>query len=413
MLTQGFLLLGVAVALISAFFIKFYICDAYRIPAVSLYVILGVLASVLISQLLEFPLLEKLEHLEFISKLALGLIAFIIGSELDKKVILALGKSILYIAFFEAFITFVLVTGSLLFFFPQFPSYYAIILGAVASATAPAATVSVIRQYKARGPLTSTIMGVVGIDDAISLIIYVFASIFASHMLLPSADASQSTLLLILKPFISIALSALVGGGVGYLYVLSLKKIRDNEIILMAVFGFILLLLGISEILHISELLTIMVFGAVLANTNAFVTSRAKQNLENLSPLLLPLFFIFAGARLDVSLIGAIGILGLVYTLTRMVGKVGGAYLGAVLGKATPTVKKLIGFSLIPQVGVAVALALAVDHQFGKHSVYGAPGIALATIVINVLLFTTLITEVIGPLLTRFALKKAGEIDPS
>jgi Kef-type K+ transport system membrane component KefB len=162
--------------------------------------------------------------------------------------------------------------------------------------------------------------------------------------------------------------------------------------------------------MEISELLTIMAFAAFLANSDQFVTARTKKNLELLNPVLLPFFFIFAGARLNIQLIGEIGLIGLLYTGARMAGKIGGASLGAVIGKASAMVKKWIGFSLIPQVGVAVALALAVNQQFGKGG-YGAEGIQLANIVINILLFTTIITEIVGPILTRAALKNAGEIE--
>ena len=388
-----------------SFLLKYFVSDRFRFPAVTLYVVLGVAGGISLAGVYNGALIE---HLTFISKLALGVIAFIIGSELSRDVLAALGRSIMFIAFFEAFIAFGMVTGAVLLF-TSYPVYYAVILGAVASATAPAATVAVIRQYRAKGPLTSTIMGVVGVDDAISLIIFVFASGFAAGMM-GSGGKTVSTAAIVFKPFLEILLSFGIGGIAGLFYLLILRKIRDDEVVRMAIFAFILLLLGVSEKLEISELLTIMAFGVTLANSDKFTVHRARLNLEGLSPLLLPLFFILAGARLNIALIGPLGLLGLLYTGARMSGKIGGAALGAWLGKAPKIVRKWVGFSLVPQVGVAVALALAVHDKFGGGA-YGKNGILMSDIVINLLLFTTVFTEVVGPFLTRLALRKAGEIE--
>jgi len=153
-----------------------------------------------------------------------------------------------------------------------------------------------------------------------------------------------------------------------------------------------------------------MAFGVVLANSDKFTVHRARINLEGLSPVLLPLFFILAGARLNITLIGPLGLLGLLYTGARMTGKIGGAALGAWIGKAPALVRRWVGFSLVPQVGVAVALALAVHDKFGSGA-FGKEGVLMADIVIDLLLFTTVFTEVVGPFLTRFALRRAGEIE--
>lgn len=422
----GYLLAAVGVILFSAFLMKYYISDRFKIPAVTIYVILGVVVGISFVHLFS---LQQLEELDFVSKLALGTIAFIIGSELNREVIASLGRSIISIAFLEALLAFAAVFTAINLL-TDWPVYYALILGSVASATAPAATVYVIQQYRARGPLTSTIMGVVGIDDAISLIIFVFASIITGNMLqsVLTGDmvwmitrnpvdwpellkgAAVSPVLQVAKPFLSVLFSLGIGAIAGMIYSWLMRRIRDNEIVIMAIVAFLLILLGVSELLGISELLTIMAFGAWLANTNKFITGRTKSNLESLSPLLLPLFFIFAGARLNVQLIGQIGLVGLLYTAARLAGKIGGASLGALLGKAPKTVRKWIGFALVPQVGVAVALALSVNDKFGKGD-YGAVGTEMAVLVINILLFTTVFTEIVGPLLTKVALKRAKEID--
>jgi Kef-type K+ transport system membrane component KefB len=398
-----YLFIYVGAVLFLAFLAKMLVADQLHFPAVTLYVVIGVVFGI---SILKVYSEETLEILGFVSRLGVGLIAFIIGSELNARTLKKLGKSIIAIGVLESTFAFVLVSAAVLLFFPG-RWEYALILGAVASATAPAATVYVIRQYKAKGPLASTVMGVVGFDDAAALIIFVFASLFAESML---TGQGVHVLELVLRPLFTIAKSLGTGALTGLLYYLLLRKMRDPDGLLMAVFAAILLQLGLADFLDLSELLTIMSFAIFLSNTNLMLGHRTRVALEKLSPVLLPLFFILAGARLDVRLITRIGILGLAYTAARMAGKISGATLGALVSRAPKVVRKYIGFSLFPQVGVAVALALAVQNRFAVPE-YGTRGQLLADLVINILLFTTLITEVVGPLLTKATLSAAGEID--
>lgn len=152
-----------------------------------------------------------------------------------------------------------------------------------------------------------------------------------------------------------------------------------------------------------------MAFGAVIVNTSPVLSKKSASIVSNFSPIFITAFFILGGAHLDISLIKDIGVLGLWYFVARSIGKTGGATLGANIGRAPKTVRNLVGFALLPQVGVALALALAINKQFTLPQ-YGEAGAAMAKVVINVLLFTTIITEIIGPLMTRYALKKAGEV---
>jgi Kef-type K+ transport system membrane component KefB len=384
-----------------AFLLKNLVSDRLRFPAVTLYVALGVVLG--ISALGIFHE-EALRTLGFVSRLGVGLIAFIIGSELDARTLKQLGRSIILIGALESFLAFALVCAGVLLFFPG-RWHYGLILGAVASATAPAATVYVIRQFKAKGPLASTIMGVVGFDDAAALIIFVFASLFTESIL---AGTAVRVVTMILRPLLTIAASVAVGVGMGLVCYLLLRKVRDPDGLLMAIFAAVMLQLGVAEALNLSDLLTIMSFAVFLTNTNLMLGHRAKTALENLSPVLLPFFFILAGARLDVRLVARIGLLGLVYTVARMAGKIAGGTLGAVISRAPKVVRKYVGLSLFPQVGVAVALALTVQTRFAVPR-FGKEGAALADLVINILLVTTLVTEVVGPLLTRATLTAAGE----
>ena len=396
--TLGYLALSLIVIYATKKFV-----DRVNLPAVTGYVIVGVLAG---ASVLNFLSREVINNFSIVSDLALGIIAFSIGVELNRETLSKLGKSIIFIAFFEGFGAFVVVTTVTYLMNPA-ALYRALSFGSIASATAPAATVYVIQQYKAKGPLTSTILAVVGIDDAIALTIYVFASLFASSML---SNAELSVVKLILTPVIKISLSLLLGGAVGFLYYAVFRKIRHTDELSIGIAASILLVMAIAEHFELSELLSVMTLGAFLANTNPMLANRSHKTVENFSPIFLPLFFMLAGARLDVTLIGKIGILGLIYTAARFAGKIGGASVGAMLGGAPRVVKKYVGFSLLPQVGVAIALSLAVQKQFGSGK-YGQAGIDMASIVINLLLFTTIITEIVGPILTRISLARAGEIN--
>jgi Kef-type K+ transport system membrane component KefB len=392
----------VGATLFAGFLVKLFISDRLRFPAVTLYVILGVLLGI---SALGVYSEQNLQILGFISRIGVGLIAYIIGSEFDARTLRSLGKPIIVIGILESLFAFLLVAGAVLLFYPGKPEY-ALILGAVSSATAPAATVYVIRQFKAKGPLTSTVMGVVGFDDASALIIFVFASLFAQGIL---KGQHVRMLQLFWQPLLTIAKSLGVGAGLGFLYSWLLRRVRDPDNLLMAVFAAIMLQLSLADLLKLSDLLTIMSFAVFLVNANPMLGHRSKTSVEKLSPILLPLFFILAGAHLDFRLITRIGLLGLAYTVARMLGKISGASLGAVISKAPQVVRRYIGFSLFPQVGVAVAMALTVQNRFNTPE-YGEDGRRLAQLVINVLLFTTLITEIVGPLLTRATLTAAGEI---
>lgn len=392
-------LITLAVAAFVAYFVRRF-TGKIGLPIVTGYVIVGVLLGI---SLLKVFRPEVLDRLDVINDFALGIIGFTIGSELRREVFQKLGRSIILIALFESIAAFILVTTSMYLLDPT-RFYQALILGSVASATAPAATVHVIRQYKAQGPLASTIMAVVGIDDAFALIIFVFASVVAKGML----SAEQISILRIfMAPLVEIVLSIGVGVICGFIFSWLFKKVRYPDELLLGIAAFILLILGIAHQFHLSGLLSAMTFGCVVSNMQSMLTNRSMKILENISPLLYAFFFIFAGSHLNVSLLPAIGLTGLVYLVVRALGKIGGASLGAVVGKAPRTVKKYIGFALIPQVGVAIALAMMVRKEFGHD--FGDRGAALASLVINVLLFTTIVTEVAGPLLTKHALTKSGE----
>lgn len=394
-------ILILSLALVLAIF-AYRITNKLNLPIVVGYVLLGVIFG---KSMVGLFSQQFINDVDILNDLALGAIAFTIGSELKKSVFQKLGKSIFFIVFFEAFGAFLLVSIGMYFMYPD-KLYQALVLGAVASATAPAATVVVLNQYKAKGPLTSTILAVVGIDDAISLIIFSF-SVSVAKVLIKGGTLSVAKILI--HPVVEIIIAVTIGIVIAYLVNLFFRKLRSPDQVLIRIATAILLIIGLSKQFHFSELLSIMAFGSALVNLNPIFDNRALSTITiSIGPLLYAFFFILAGARLDIKLLPVVGVMGLVYTLLRAAGKLGGATLGAILGKAPTVVRKYTGMGLIPQVGVAVALAILVDKMFGGGQ-YGPQGNELAEIVINVLLFTTIITEIVGPLLTRYAITKAGE----
>ncbi|MDA3838414.1 MAG: cation:proton antiporter [Candidatus Delongbacteria bacterium] len=373
-----------------------------NIPEVTGYVVIGVLCGQSVFNVFNDQMIENLKHL---SSIALGIIAFTIGVELRFSVLKKIGKSIFLIVIFEGFAAFFLVLFSVRYLLHQ-EMFVALLLAAVSAATAPAATVAVIKQYKSKGQLTSAILAVVGVDDALALIIYVFAASFSMSLMMGTEMHIMTT---IVTSVLSILYAIVIGVVAALLFMLLLRKIRSDEIVKMALAAFILLLLGISEHFHVSELLSIMTFGALLTNTSPVVARKSENIIEFFTPVFLAIFFIIGGAHLDVTSISKIGLIGVVYFFARAFGKIGGATLGATLGKAPKNIRKYIGFALLPQVGVALALALAINKDFNQP-MYGDKGKEVAVLVINVLLFTTIITEIIGPLLTKKVLMKSGEI---
>ncbi|RJP55897.1 MAG: sodium:proton exchanger [Candidatus Auribacter fodinae] len=390
-----------------------YLILKLKLPAVTGYVLGGVILggslfsfsstvqNTLSSFLLTPPVLNKLSIL---ADVALGIISFSIGAELLWESIRKLGKSIMAIVISEAIGSFILVFVLFAIFFPS-NMLLGLLLGAIASATAPAATVSVISEYRASGPLTTTILAVVGIDDAISLIIFVFAATVLRGSL---AHESLHFLPMIGKVGMEISLALLIGAVVGFALIRPLKKADYMEELLFLLAIGLFVCIGLAELLHTSPIMANMCFGAVAVNMYPSIKKRLHQTISGIAPLFFAIFFVLGGANLDITLLPSIGLMGLLYFVARTVGKIFCAMGGAYISKAPPLITRYIGLSLIPQVGVGVALALTIQQEFGTGA-FGEQGIYIATTTMNILLFTTILTEVIGPLLTKMSLIKAGE----
>ena len=370
------------------------------IPQVVGFILIGV---VLGPSLLNVVPLELGDQLVIISEIALGLIGFDIGSHLLFSDLRRLGRSILTILLFEAIGTFLLVTLGI---YALTQSWYtAFIFGALASATAPAATVDVLAEYDAKGPLTTTLLAVVGMDDALALLLYSVAAAFAESLL---AHAGPPSIVQILElPLIEIGGALLMGGGLGLVLDQIMCRMKVQHDAMAVSIGFVLLGVGLSEAFGFSLILTSMIMGTVIVNRCPDHGRHIRYTIEQAGPVIYVLFFTLVGARFQVSLLPAMGLLGVAYILLRTVGKYFGAWLGGTVGKAGPAVRNNLGLGLLSQAGVAIGLALASSRRFSS---YGSEGEALGALVINVITATTFVVQIVGPISVKWAISRAGEI---
>lgn len=380
----------------------------YNIPIVVGYVFLGILLSVEVISILPFLKLEHkvwyayiINNFEYITQIALGFIAFTIGSELSLKLFKKLGKSITFIVLIQGLGAFILVFGGVLLI--GYEMYLALILGAIASATAPAATVMVIREYKAEGPVTSMILAVVGLDDALALIIFSLINPIAYNQYTGGGKLNFNHM--VVMPLIEVLGSILAGILIGYLSVKLMASFEDKTKKVLTLIATIMLGISLSNLLNLSPLITNMAVGFSYRNF-------ARKNLniaDYIDTLTIPLyamFFILAGTEIRFSSVDlSFIILAVVYTTTRMIGKIGGASLGGILSNASENIKKYVGLGLLPQSGVAIALAYTIQQQFTQSNI--------GQLVFNILLFTAALTEIFGSFATKYALTKADELNKS
>jgi len=372
------------------------------LPSLVGYMVLGVILG---GSVLGFFTEENLHSLGFLTDVALGFVAFTIGSELNIRGLKKLGKGIIYIILAESFAAFILVTLSVWAITRNLPM--ALIFGALAPASAPAGTVAVIQEYKAKGTLTKALYAVVGFDDGLAIVIFGFASAAARNMLDP--QSSLSLMQGILQPTKEIFFSLLIGGILGYIYTLLSRRLKPLTDIPSLTFGFIAVAIGVSQWLHLSLILTSMMLGFVMTNTIPSTKTKALVGqLRTWMPFLFIPFFLLAGAHLQISALPSLGILGIVYVLSRTTGLMGGAWLGAKAGRSEPKIRKYLGFGILSQAGVAIGLSMLVLNDFNA---LGTPeASSIATIVITTITATCIIFEIIGPIGAKYALTKAGEI---
>ena len=370
------------------------------IPQVVGFIIMGVVMG---SSFLTIVPLELIEELTFISQIALGLIGFDMGSHLLFKDLRRLGRSISFILIFEAVGTSVLVTAGIYLIVQDLPT--ALIFGAIASATAPAATVDVLAEYDAQGPLTTTLLAVVGLDDALSLLLYSLAVAFAELSLDGSSILSASQFLVL--PLIEIGGSVGLGLSLGLFLDFIMGRAKRHHDAMSISIAFVFLAVGLSEALGFSLILTTMVLGMVVVNRSPEHGRHIRFTIEQAGPVIYVLFFALVGARLQISLLPTMGLMGIAYVVLRSLGKFTGAWLGGWLGRAEPAVRDNLGFGLLSQAGVAIGLALTSASRFSR---LGVEGKTLGSLIVNVVTATTFIVQIIGPIFVKLAINRAGEI---
>jgi Kef-type K+ transport system membrane component KefB len=386
-----------------------HVAQRVKLPSLIGYMIFGVILGPSVLNLFDESMIE---HLSFLTEIALGFVAFTIGSELSLSSLKRLGSGIISIIFAESFGAFFVVVAAVYLLTRDLP--LSIIFGAMAPASAPAGTVAVIQECKAKGSLTKALYAVVGFDDGLAIIIFGFGASFAKSLLIRETSGTTASVLPTLgTPMVEISLSLVTGGIIGFLFcklVLKLQKPRD---ILIILFGAVLLATGLSIRWHLSLILTNMMVGFVLVNSRReALVQRVMAPLLEIMPLVFLLFFCLAGANLRLSAIPALGSLGAVYILGRSAGLIGGVRLGGLFGPVEQKIKKYLGMGILSQAGVAIGLALIAKHDLAQLDVqYNLPhATIIGTAALTTITTTCIFFEIIGPILTKFGLKKAGEI---
>ncbi len=394
------LLLGIA-ALLGLFGGKLF--QRLKVPRVVGYIVVGL---VLGDSFLGVLPLERATALAPLTDLALALIGLLVGSELRASVFRRFGRQLIVILLLEGLLACALV-ALLVTWYTGEPAL-GIVLGALASATAPAATVDVLWEYRARGPLTTTILGIVALDDGLALVLYGFAIAFARVLLEGEALSLGEGLG---RPLLEILGSLGLGVAVGLALLAPLRRLYANkEDALVLLLGAVLLVAGLARGWGLSLILSEMALGVTLVNAAPHSSRPALEVVKGFTPPIYVLFFVLVGARLQVGLLPQMGVLGLLYVLGRTGGKMAGAWLGATLSRAPEAVRRYLGFALFSQAGVAVGLALDVAQRFAQA---GPAAREMGALVVNVIGATTFLVQLIGPPFVKFALLRAGEIPAS
>lgn len=361
-----------------------------KLPNVTGYLLAGLLLGPSVLGVLSDDFLSSAT---VISDAALGFIAFSIGNEFKISYFKRVGAMPIVIATLESLFAVVFVVLALIIAGCEAP--FALVLGSIAAATAPAATIMVIKQYKAKGPVTETLLSVVAIDDATALIMYSISVAIATALSGGTPKASD----LILKPVIEIGGALFVGAILGFIFLLPLKTFKKDGNRLSLTIAFIFIGLGLSSLCGFSSLLLCMSLGAIIANFSKDVNHIMKLS-DRITPPIFMLFFVASGAELKLSVLPAVGLVGIIYIVVRVIGKMFGAYLGAFVCKADKNIRKYLGPALVPQAGVAIGLSLAASAVVPQY----------ATEIRTIILCGTLIYELVGPAIAKTSLKKAGEI---
>lgn len=408
-------LMSIAIALMAGLLLS-RVVKVLKLPAVTGYLIAGILIGpYCLGRLgvpgLGFTSMSELKALDAVSQVALGFIAFAIGNEFRLKQLKQTGRQATVIAFTQALAATLMVDlvliGVHFLVGDKLPIPAAITLGAIATATAPAATLMVVRQYKARGKLTDILLPIVALDDAIGLAVFAVSFGIARALL----DGEFSLTAILVEPLLEILLSVALGFVMGLIFTWFERWFHSNSKRLCLSVTFVILTVALSMLefeiggIHIgfSSLLVCMMLGSVFCNICDFSEELMGRTDKWTAPVFV-LFFVLSGAELELNVFTDLAIVGVgvAYILARSLGKCVGAWGGAKAMKCEPNIVKYLGITLLPQAGVALGMSLTAANTLGAEG----------ALIRNVSLFAVLIYELVGPLLTKIALTRAGEIVP-
>lgn len=408
------ILLALSIALLSGLMLS-RLAKLVNLPAVTAYLIAGIIIGPFcLGQLgvkgLGFISLEDVESYSLICDVALGFIAFSIGNEFRLSQLKKIGKQATVIGILQAVITTLIVDAALIalhFAIPHvLPLPAAIVLGAIAAATAPAATLMVVKQYKAKGPVTDTLLPVVAIDDAVGLVLFAISFGIAKALGAGAVDIVP----IIVEPILEVVLSLALGAGMGFVFTFCEKFFhsRSKRIAMSVTFVFLTIALSMIKFeiggVHIafSSLLVCMMLGTIFCNICDF-SEDLMDRVDRWTAPLFVLFFVLSGAELDLLLFGdgMVVLVGFIYIISRCLGKYSGAYASSKMLHCDENITKYLGITLFPQAGVALGMAM-------KAAELGTVGQLISSIT----LFAVLVYEIFGPMLTKIALTKAGDINP-
>lgn len=373
-----------------------------KIPQVVGYILIGILLGQSGLHLIDAATIETLQPFNYF---ALGLIGFMIGGELKKDILKKYGKQFLFILLCEGIFSFVVVAcfisvaGYFLFHDNTLSISLGLLLGAISSATAPAATTDVLWEYKAKGPLTTTVFGIVALDDALALMLFAIASTIAARLL---GTVHENFLVAVVHPLYEIGGAILVGGTFGYLLIRILSHYSQKDKVLVFLIGIVLFVIGLSLAINVSMILAAMMLGLVVSNGLPQLSKQVFKLVEEFTPPIFILFFVLVGAKLDINHMNFIlAVCVGVYLIGRTSGKMVGAFIGAKISGAEEIVQKNLPLCLFSQAGVAIGLSIVAAHLLPEH---------IGNMIIIIITASTFVVQLIGPSCVKIAITRAGEI---
>lgn len=367
-----------------------------KMPTITAYLILGILLG---PHLLDLISGNIIKFSGIISNVVLSFIAFSIGQNFSRERFREIGKTVISITLGQGLGAVVMVTAAI-YFLTDKPFFVAICFGALATATAPAAVVMVVREFKAKGKFTDTLLGVVALDDALGLIYFAFVLAIAKSMagvrehILPVAFSG------IVNGLVEVIGAIALGLFLGMVMSFFSKYVIKSSELLIYTLGFILLDAGLSLYLDLSVLLSNMAMAAMLVNINR-TNFKFFESIRNIDAPFYLIFFVLAGANLELGLLKIMGSIGAIYIVARMVGKVSGAFISANMVGTSREIRNYLGIGLAPQAGIALGMAMIVKNVFPVEGSF----------IMSTIIATTVVYEIFGPVLTKYSLQAAGDIE--